>query len=236
MPLPKIMHPSFDFVIPSSGKRESFRPFLVKEEKILLMAKASEDSADIFRSIKQVVNNCALSLTFDISKLTIFDLEYLFLRLRSVSVSNSVKVSYRDNEDSEIYDFEIDLKTIEIKFPDNIERNIKINDTMGIVMKYPAASLFDDEDYFKSGDQAYYELILRCIDKIFSGEDIYLASDYTHEDIENFIDECGIEVFTKIQAFMTNTPRLYHKLTYINKMGNERNIELTSLTDFFTLG
>jgi hypothetical protein len=236
MALPKIMHPAFDFTIPSTGKKESFRPFLVKEEKILLLAKASEDPSDIFRSMKQVVNNCALSPSFDVDKLAIFDLEYLFLRLRSVSVSNVVKVSYRDNEDGEVYDFEIDLKSIEVKFPENVERNIKINDSMGIVMKYPAASLFDDTDYFKSGDQAYYELILRCVDKIFSGEDVYMASDYTREDLEAFIDECGIEVFNKIQAFMSNTPRLYHKLKYINKNGNDRTIELTSLTDFFTLG
>jgi len=236
MALPKISHPAFDFVIPSLGKKESFRPFLVKEEKVLLMAKASNDPADMFRSIKQVVNNCALSTNFNVDKLTIFDLEYLFLKLRSISVSNIVKVSYRDNEDSEVYDFDIDLNGIEVKFPENINKNIKVNDAITIMMRYPAAALFDDKEYFNSGDQAYYELILRCVDKIVDGDDIHLASDYSHGDLEQFLDECGVTVLQKIQEFINNSPRLYHKLNYKNKLGNDRLIEMTSLTDFFTLG
>jgi len=236
MALPKISHPAFDFVIPSTGRKESFRPFLVKEEKILLLAKSSNDPADMFRAIKQVVNNCALSPSFDVDKLTIFDLEYMFLKLRSISVSNIVKVSYRDNEDNEIYDFEIDLNSIEVKFPENVNKNIKVNEDVAIVMRYPAAALFDDKEYFKSGDQAYYELILRCIDKIVDGDNVYSASDYSHADIEQFLDDCGVTVFEKIQAFINNSPKLYHSVEYKNKPGNDRVIEMTSLTDFFTLG
>lgn len=236
MPLPKINHPIHEFVVPSTGKRESFRPFLVKEEKILLMAKASEDQADMFRAMKQVVNNCSVNPSFDVDKLTVFDLEYVFLQLRAVSVSNVVKVSYRDNEDGEIYDFEIDLKNVNVKFPDNIEKNIRVTDTIGIVMRYATSSIFDDEDYFKSGENAYYELVVRCIDKIYDGDEIYSVSDYSPAEVEEFLNECGLAAFEKIQAFMANTPKLYHKLEYKNKMGNDRVIELTSLTDFFTLG
>lgn len=235
MPLPKIKHPVFEFVVPSTGKKESFRPFLVKEEKILLMAKTSEEPNEILRAVKQVVNNCALSKSFDIDRLAIFDIEYLFIQLRAISVNNVVKVSYRDNEDDEIYEFAIDLKEVKVQFPEKIDRVIKITDRMGIQMRYPSASIFDDKDFFGSGDDAFYELVLRCIDKIYDGEEIYDPSEYSKEEVEQFLDDCGIETFEKVQLFMTNVPKLYHKLEYKNKNGNQRIIELTSLTDFFTL-
>ena len=234
--LPKIQHPIFEFTVPSTKVTTNFRPFLVKEEKILLMAKSSEDRADILRAIKQVVNNCAIDEKFDVDKLTLFDLEYLFLKLRSVSVDNVVRVSYRDNDDQKVYDFEIDLSSVEVKFPENVESVIKITNDMGIVMRYPSASIFDDRSYFRAGDDAYYELVLRCIDKIYSSDDIYQASDYTKEDLESFLDDCGVATFNQIQKFMTNVPKLYHRLEYRNSNGKDRIIELTSLTDFFTLG
>jgi hypothetical protein len=235
MPLPKIKHPSFDFVVPSTKKKESFRPFLVKEEKILLMAKTSEEPNAILRAVKQVVNNCALSKSFDIDKLSIFDIEYLFIQLRAISVNNVVDVSYRDNEDGEVYNFQIDLTKIEVKFPENVERTVRITDKMGIQMRYPPASIFDDKDFFDTGEDAFYELVLRCMDKIYDGEEIFVPADYTKQEIEQFLDECGIETFEKIQMFMSNVPKLYHKLEYTNKNGKDRVIELTTLTDFFTL-
>lgn len=235
MPLPKIKHPIFEFVVPSTNKKEAFRPFLVKEEKILLMAKTSEEPNEILRAVKQVVNNCAISKSFDIDKLAIFDIEYLFMQLRAVSVNNVVTVSYRDNEDGEVYEFQIDLKNVAVKFPEKVERTIKVTDKVGIQMRYPPASIFDDKEFFKSGDDAFFELVLRCLDKIYDAEDIFNPADYSREDLEEFLDDCGIEAFEKIQSFMTSVPKLYHKLEYKNKNGNDRVIELTSLTDFFTL-
>ena len=235
MPLPKIKHPTTEFVVPSTGKKETFRPFLVKEEKILLMAKSSQEASDILRAVKQVVNNCAVSKTFDVEKLALFDIEYLFVQLRAISVNNVVKVSYRDNEDQEVYDFEIDLKDVKVNFPEKVDKVIKINKDMGITMRYPSSSILEDKEFFKSGDDAFYELILRCLDKIYDGEEIYDASDYTKEELEEFLNDVSVDVFEKIQSFMSNVPRLYHKLEYKNKNGNNRVIELTSLTDFFTL-
>ena len=233
--LPKISHPIFEFNIPSTNKLEKNRQFLVKEEKILLMAKCSEEPSDILRAIKQVVNNCSLSESFDIDKLAMFDLEYLFLQLRSVSVENIVKVSYRDNDDQKVYDFQIDIKNVDVQFPENVDKIIKVTDDIGIKMKYPPASLFDDKDYFNSGDQAYYELILRCIDTVYSGDDLFNATDYTKEDLEVFLDDCGIKTFENIRNFMNNIPKLYYKIEYTNANGKLRTIELTSLSDFFTL-
>jgi hypothetical protein len=235
MPLPKIKHQLYDFTIPSTGKKETFRPFLVKEEKILLTAKASDDPADSLRAVKQIVNNCATSKSFNIDKLAIFDIEYLFLQLRAVSVSNVVELSYRDTEDDQVYPFRIDLREVTVQFPEKVEKKIKVTDSLGIVMKWPESSLFDDKNYLNSGDQAFYELILRCIDKIYDGEEVYNPEDYTAAELETFIDECGVNTFEKIQDFMRAAPRLYHKLTYTNANGNERVIELIGLTDFFTL-
>lgn len=236
MPLPKIKHPIHEFTIPSTRKKELFRPFLVREEKILLIAKASGDQADILRAVKQVVNNSAINKTFDIDKIAIFDVEYLFLRLRAVSINNMVKVSYIDNEDKEVYDFEIDLSKVEVKFPENIDQIIKVNDKITIVMKHPPASLFDDKDFTNSGDNAFYELIVRCIDKIYEDDDVYNPADYSKEEIEDFLNDLDIDVFEKIQTFMSEMPKLYYRIEYKNKNEKDRVIELTSLADFFTLG
>lgn len=235
MSLPKIKHQLYDFIIPSSGKKETFRPFLVKEEKILLTAKASDDAADSLRAVKQIVNNCAVSKSFNVDKLAIFDIEYLFLQLRAISVSNIVELSYRDTEDEKLYNFTVDLREVKVQFPDKVEKTIKVTDQLGIVMKWPESKLFDDEKYLASGDQAFYELILRCMDKIYDGEEIYNPEDYTAAELESFLDDCGVTVFDKIQDFIRAAPRLYHKLTYTNSNGNERVIELIGLTDFFTL-
>jgi len=236
MALPKIKFPTYELTIPSTKKKETFRPFLVREEKILLMAKQSEDPTEMFRAIKQVVNNCAIDTNFDVDKLTIFDMEYIFLRIRAFSVNNIVKVSYRDNEDQQIYDFEIDLNKVDVKFPENTSNIIKITDETGLRMKYPSATLFNDSDFFQSGDDSFYELIIRCIDTIFDGDELYNPVDYTKEDIEEFLNQVGVNTYQEIVKFMESTPKLNHILEYTNSNGTLRTIELTTLTDFFTLG
>lgn len=235
MPLPKLKHPLYEFVIPSTKKKLKFRPFLVKEEKLLLMAKETADVAESLRAMKQIVNNCCAEKSFDVEELTLFDLEYLFLQLRAVSVNNMVSVSYRDNEDNEIYTFDIDLKEVNVLFPEGSDPIIKIDDKTGIIMRYPTTKILDDKEYFNTGDQAYFELILRCMDKIYDGDEVYECKNVSLKDREEFLDHLDITVFDKIQKFMNAAPRLYHKLEYVNRHGNKRVIELTSIVDFFTL-
>ena len=103
-------------------------------------------------------------------------------------------------------------------------------------MKYPSASIFDDKEYFKTGEDSFYELIIRCVDKIFDGDDVYDPRDYTKEEIEEFLEQVNVNTFQDIVKFMESTPKLYHKIEYKNANGNDRVIELTTLTDFFTLG
>jgi hypothetical protein len=164
MPLPKIDQPIFDMTIPSIGKTITFRPFLVKEEKILLIAQQSGNDTDVIRAIKQILNNCVLE-DIDLDSLAIFDIEYMFLKLRSKSVNNIVKLSYRDVEDGEVYDFELDLDTIEVTIPENIGSKIEINDTVGMTMKYPSASITDRLKDFDTEVDLMTFFIVNCIDE-----------------------------------------------------------------------
>ena len=185
MTLPIITYPITIITVPSTKNKLKFRPFITKEEKLLLMAKESDNGSDILLTIKQIVNNCCLEKKVDISKLTIFDLEYIFLKLRAISVDNICKVSYTDSEDNKIYDFEINLNNIEVVFPEKIDNIIKINDTMGIVMKYPSASLYDDQDFLKLEKHQFFELIVRCVDKIYEEDNIFEANKYKKEGFRN---------------------------------------------------
>jgi len=234
MSLPKIEHPIFKIKIPSSKREVRFRPFLVKEEKILLIAKTSEQENDILLAIKQVVNNCALD-DLNIDKLALFDVEYLFLRIRAQSVNNIVSVTYRDNEDTMDYDFDIDLNNVNVVFPLNLEKTIKLTETSGIVMKYPEASLYEDKDFMNSGEEAFYQLVLRCIEKFYDADNVYDTKNYTMDEISEYIDNLDVKTFDKVRDFILNQPKLNYIIEYKNKLGNKRQIELTSLTDFFTL-
>jgi hypothetical protein len=234
MSLPKITYPQIILTIPSSKKKVTFRPFLVKEEKILLMAKLSDEESDILIAIKQVVNNCAID-EFDVNAISLFDLEYIFIQLRAASVNDTVEVSYKDNEDEKIYDFEVKLKDIKVNFPEKIDNKIRITDTTGIVMKYPNSSLYEDKEFLESGDDSFFQLILRCVDKVYDENEVYETSAYSKKELEEYVENLDIKTFEKIQDFMINQPKLSYVIKYKNSLGNDREIELTTLSDFFTL-
>jgi hypothetical protein len=232
--LPKIEHPVYKIKIPSLKKDHSFRPFLVKEEKVLLMAKESKNNADIFAAIKQVVVNCSLDKNLNIDKLAVFDLEYIFLKIRAFSVDNIVKVSYRDNEDNKVYDFEVDLNDIKVIYPKKTVDKIEINETTGFVMKYPPASLYSDQEFLNTERDHYFKLILKCVDKIYFGDDIYEIKDVPVDELESFIENLGVGIFKQVNDFLLNTPKIQHTIEYTNEKGNKREIYLNSLNDFFT--
>jgi hypothetical protein len=232
--LPKIDQPIYTIKIPSTNLSTKFRPFLVKEEKILLMAKESQNLSDILTAIKQIVENCSLDKKFDVNKLALFDLEYIFLKLRAVSVNNIVKVAYRDHEDEKIYNFEVDLEKVEVKYPEKIDNAIKITEKSGIIMKHPPATLYDDQDFLNVEKEYLFELIVRCIDKIYNEEEVYEAKDYKKEDLSEFLEELSIKTFESIQMFLVNTPKLEYVIKYKNELNNDREIVLSSLNDFFT--
>lgn len=235
MTLPKIDYPMYKVNVPSLKKDFNFRPFLVKEEKLLLMAKESENAADMLTTIKQIINNCSLDRKLDVNKLALFDLEYIFLKLRSFSVDNKIKVSYRDNEDEELYEFEIDLEKVQIVYPEKMDNKIKITNTTGVIMKYPSAALYDDKEFLSLDKDYMFELIIRCIESIYSEDDLYEAKDYKREQLAEFLEGLDIKTFQAIQEFLVSVPKMEYKIKYKNKKDHDREIVLNSLNDFFTL-
>lgn len=235
MSLPKISYPTYNINIPSFKKVFKFRPFLVKEEKLLLMAKESDNASDILMAVKQVVNNCCSDRGFDVNKLAIFDLEYVFLKLRAFSVDNICKVSYKDAEDEKTYDFDIDLNKIEVEFPEKVDNNIKITNKTGIIMKYPASTLYDDKEFLSLDKDYLFELIIRCIDKIYDGDNMYEGKDYKPKELGEFLENLDSKTFNAIKEFLVNTPTIKHTIEYKNALGHDRKIVMTSLNDFFTL-
>lgn len=235
MALPKIAHPTFEVEIPSLKKKTKLRMMLVKEEKILLMAKESESAVDIMNSIKQVVNNCLIDQSIEVDKLTLFDIEYLFLKLRSASVDNITKVSYRDNEDEQPYNFNIDLSKVEIKFPENVDNLVVVNEAVKISLKYPSASIFNNKELVENDDEFFNLLILNSVDKIYDGENTTTLENYKREEIDEFMESLPIQSFQKIRDFISNSPSLYYEINYKNSYDNDRKIVLNNLNDFFTL-
>lgn len=233
MPLPKIDQPLFEVIVPSTKKKILFRPFLVKEEKLLLISQQGGEDTEVIRAIKQILRLCVQDDDFDVDKLTTFDLEYLFLKLRAKSVNNIVKLSYRDNEDGKIYNFELDLDTIEIALPENVNSQINVSDNISMIMKYPSASITDKLQQFDNEVDLMTFFIINCIDTILTEDEIFPAADYSTQDLEEFLDQLPVSSFEKIREFFENMPKLYHKIDYTNSEGNDRSIELNNLKDFF---
>jgi hypothetical protein len=236
MALPKLDKPIFELEVPSQNRTVKARPFVVKEEKILLTAQQSGKEKDIVLGIKQVLTNCIQDASFDIDSLTTFDLEFMFLKLRSRSVNNIIDVSYRDNEDDKVYDFQIDLDTVEMLKTKPINNKIMINENVGIVMKFPSVTVLESAPDNPELTSVVEYLVRSCIDQIFDENDVYLASDTPEEEMAEFVDNLDIETFTKIREFFDSLPSLYYKIEYTNALGNKREIELTTLSDFFTWG
>jgi hypothetical protein len=235
MPLPKLPDTIFNVEIPSTKKLVRFRQFKTREEKILLMAKAGDgDESEILSAIKQIVNNIILNENFDVDTLTSFDLEWLFLKARAVSVSNIVSPSYKDHEDGEVRTFNIDLNEVKIIWPIDKPPVIDLADGIKMSMKWPTAGLYSDKGLLQAqGLDALERLIVKCIDKIYTADEIFDASQYTTEDLLEFINDFDIKAFEQIQDFFGNMPRMEHVIEYTNNKGTERRIVLNSLSDFF---
>ena len=236
MALPKIEHPTFDVRLPSNKKKIKLRPFLVKEEKILLMAMQSEDTEEIINSIKQVINNCIVTEKIDVDELATLDLEYLFIKLRARSVNNVISLSYRDLEDNKKYDVEVNLDDVEIRYDEKHTNNIKINDSIGIILKYPTANVSSQIKDVKTETELFFKILKNCLDIIYESDNQYKVSDSTEAEIDEFLQSLDVKAFNKIQDFFTTMPKMHYEVKYVNSNGNERVIVLSTLNDFFTLG
>lgn len=230
------MHPVFELKVPSTKQMVKFRPFLVKEEKLMLMAKQSGEQQDIINVIKQVIVNCDLENVIKADELSSFDLEILFLKLRAKSVSEEIVVSYNDPEDEKTYTFNINIDEIDVFNNPDHTNIIKLSDTSGIVMKYPSASLMSDVITKDDVTDILFFMIRGCMDQYFDGDNIVLFKDNKVEDIDKFIESLPTSTLKEFEKFFDTMPKLYHKIEYTNEMGTKREVELKSIEDFFTLG
>lgn len=233
--LPKIDIPTFELVQPSTRNKLIYRPFLVKEEKILLVAKESGEQADIYNAIKQIINNCVVTEGFDVDTIPIFDMEYIFIKLRSVSVNNIVKFQVNDSTDGQTYDLEVDLNEVEIQYPEGHDKKIMITDDIGIVMKYPTPAISEKLKDSKSISDVTSTTIEECIDYVFDDDDTYPWSQSTPKEKEEFLDQLPIEAYNKIQTFFETAPSIEHVVTYINSENTEKRVVFRDLNDFFML-
>lgn len=235
MALPKLMYPVFELTIPSTKQKCKFRPFLVREEKLLLMAKQSGEQADITGTLKQIINNCDVESVLDVDQLSSFDVEYVFLKLRAKSVNNIIELAYTDYEDGEVYKFELDADEIEVIYDPEHNNVIKLSESSGIVMKYPNMELMAKVVSDMNIADILFFMISGCIDQYYDGDEITHFKDVPSTDISEFVDGLPTTVIGEFEKFFDTMPKIYQKIEYVNSKGTERVIELRTLEDFFTL-
>jgi hypothetical protein len=236
MALPKLSYPIFELILPSTKQTIRYRPFLVKEEKILLTAQASGEPADILLAIRQVITNCVLTEGIDIEFLTTFDLEYLFIKIRAKSVNNVIKLAYKDLDDEKRYEVEVDLDQIEIQETPGHTNKIDLGNGLGLIMKYPRADLSNSVKKLDGELDIFFEVLKGCIESVYDDKQVYNAADYTSEELEEFVQSLDVQAFQKIQEFFATMPKIYYEVKYTNSEGKEKVIPLTNLNDFFMLG
>jgi len=236
MALPKIQTPSFEISLPSTGEKLFYRPFLVKEEKILLVSKETGETNEVYNAIKQVINNCVVSEDFDIDKCSTFDLEYLFIKIRAVSVGNIVKFKVVDSDDGIEYDLEVDLNEVEIKYPDGeISKTVMLDDVTGLVMKYPTPKISERINNLSSLSDITYELVKHCIEYVFDEEETYAWDLEDQRTKDEFLEALPVESYAKIAKFFQQLPKIEHTVYYTNSNGKDKKTVFRNLNDFFML-
>ena len=233
MTLPVINTPTYELEVPSTKDKLVYRPFLVKEEKILLMAMEEESDTQLNRALKQVVNNCTFE-KIDVAKLPLFDLEYIFLRIRAKSVGEVAKLQILCEDDGETYvPVEIDLESIEVEFQEDHNTKIEITDDIGLIMSYPT---FEYLDFNVEGSDInkLFDIIASSIHQIYEGEIIHEKVDFNKKELKTFLESLTSEQFKKVQHFFETMPRLRHTLEVKNPKTKVTNtVVLEGLNAFF---
>jgi len=231
MPLPKISQPLFQLNIPSTGKAIRYRPFTVREEKLLLMAQESGDKNDITNTYKQLINNCCID-PIDVDKLASFDIEYFFICLRAKSVSNISKVLVRD-EDGEQYEVEINLDKIKVESNEEVSNNVKLTDTIGIILKYPTFNVLASINNVEDKMDTTLSILRGCIDQVYEGEEVHDVSNYTAQEVNDFILSLNKNQIEEIQKFFENMPKIVYDAKYVNKNKELKEVRIEGLENFF---
>ena len=237
MVLPIIVTQTYELTLPSTDVKVKFRPFLVKEEKVLLQALESQEQKQIVEALKQIVGSCTFGV-IKASELPTFDLEYIFLNIRAKSVGEIAKIKVLCPDDKETYvDVDIDLSKVDVQVDDSHTNNIVIDEAkkIGIIMKYPTIGSVDPrKDFSKEQTNMIFDMIGKSIYQIYEGEKMYNATDYTKQELDKFIESLSTQVFRDIQKFYDTMPKLTHEIEVTNpKTKVVSKVTLQGLTDFF---
>jgi hypothetical protein len=238
MPLPKVSTPTYELELPSTGQTIEYRPFLVREEKLLVLSLESEDMKEITKAIKTVIKSCIKTKNIKVESLPTFDIEYLFLNIRGKSVGEQVEVKITAPDDGETpIDVTINIDDIKVKKNDKHTNKIKIDDNLIMEMKYPSLDQFIKSNFdFSEGnniDQSF-DMIANCVDKIYNQEEVWSTADVTKKEVVEFLEQLNTMQFKEIEHFFDTMPRLSHEVKVKNpKTKVQSTVVLEGLASFF---
>ena len=238
MPLPTISTPTYELTLPSSNRKIKYRPFLVKEEKILIIAMESQDTKQIARAVKDVLSKCILTKGIKVDKLATFDIEYLFLNIRGKSVGEHIEVMVTcpDDEKTQV-PMSINIDDIKIKKEKDHSTDITLDDTYTLRMKYPSLSEFIKNNFDSMTDMKVedtFELISSCIDQVYSEEETWSHQECTKKELSDFVESLNSNQFKMVENFFTTMPKLSHTVKVTNPNTNvESEIKIEGLQSFF---
>ena len=237
MPLPSIATPTYEIVLPSSNRKIKFRPFLVKEEKILILAMESQDTKQIASAVKNVISQCILTKGIKVDKLSTFDIEYLFLNIRGKSVGEIIEVMVTCPDDGKTQvPTSINIDSIKVQKDKDHSRDIKLDDQYTLRMKYPSLNEFIKNN-FNAGDikvDDTLDLIASCVDQVFSDEESWTSDECTKKELIDFIEQMNSAQFKKVEKFFETMPKLEHTVKILNPNTNvESEVKIEGLQSFF---
>jgi len=240
MPLPKINTPTYELEIPSTGKKVRYRPFLVREEKILIMALESEDMKQITNAIVEILGECILTKGVKISELATFDIEYLFLHIRGKSVGEEIEVNVTCPDDGETQvEMKIDIDTIKVQRDKDHNNIIQLDDALSMKMKYPSIEQFVENNFEVQEDVSNVDqslnMITSCIEMVYNQDECWSAADCTKKEMEEFVEQMNTKQFKEIEKFFTSMPKLSHTIQVKNPNTKKTSeVTLEGLASFFT--
>ena len=239
MPLPKVNTPTYELVLPSTGKKVKYRPFLVREEKILIMALETEDIKQITQAVVDILTECILTKGIKFENLSTFDIEYLFLNIRAKSVGETVEVNIICPDDNKTsVTVSIDIDSIKVKKNRKHKNISKLDDNLSLKLKYPSLDQFIGSNFESKDDQSIkstLKVITSCIDVIYTEEESWVGSDSTEKELEEFIDQLNTKQFQLIEEFFNTMPKLSHPVKVKNPITEvESTVVLEGLAAFFS--
>lgn len=242
MPLPTVATPTYELTLPSNKKTIKYRPFLVKEEKILILAMESGNSKDITNAVKTTLRDCILTKGIKIDNLPSFDIEYLFLNIRSKSVGESVEliITCPDDEETRV-DVTVDISEIQVVIPEDHTSEIKVDDTITVKMKYPSLQEFIDSNFdigaqtgSKETIERSFEIVASCVDIVYTKDESWSSADVTKKELVEWLQTFDSNQFQRIEQFFNTMPKLSHTIKVTNpNTGVENEILLEGLSSFF---